>query len=169
MISKLLARVICASFLFAAFALPSVPALAGSITVSDPVARTNLPNRPTAAYMMISNSGTEDDTLLSASSPAFETIEIHSTVKDGGVMKMVARDRLEVPANGSVTLAPGGLHLMLFGAERLFKAGETFMMTLTFEKAGDLMVETKIAKVSGGMDHGTHGSDAHSGHSGNSN
>lgn len=139
----------------------------GSVTIMNPTARANLPNRPTAAYMMILNEGTEDDRLIAASSPAFGTIELHSSSMKDGVMRMEKLDGIEIPADGTALLAPGGFHLMLFEGERPFKAGDSYMVTLTFEKAGDIMIEVKVGKVSGGHNHSNHGN--HSGHSGSTN
>ena len=70
----------------------------GDLTVINAHARPNLPNRPTAAYMAISNDGETGDRLISARSDAFGTIEIHTTMKHGDVMKMMPVDAIEVPA-----------------------------------------------------------------------
>ena len=61
-------------------------------------------------------------------------------------------------------LEPGGLHLMLFDGKEAFKIGDSFPMVLTFDKAGDVTVEVKVEKISGGSDHSGHGN--HSDHSG---
>ncbi len=128
----------------------------GDLLVSHPQARPNLPNRPTAAYMTISNSGETADALVSASSPAFGSIELHVTVKDGDVMKMQQIDELEVPAGETVALEPGGLHLMLFDSTKLHKAGDQFPLTLNFEEAGEMTVDVMVGKIEA-ADHGHHG------------
>ena len=141
----------------------------GDLTIIHAQARPNLPSRPTAAYMAITNDGTEADRLISAKSEAFGTIEIHTTMQHGDVLKMQPVDAIEVPAEDTALLEPGGLHLMLFDGAKPHKIGESFMMVLTFEKAGDVMVEVKVEKITGGGDHSQHAGGAakdHSGHSG---
>lgn len=135
----------------------------GDLTITHPQARPNLPNRPTAAYMVITNDGKAADRLLSAKSSAFGAVEMHTTIKQGDVMKMMPVDVIEVPAEDSAVLEPGGLHLMLFEGSKAFKVDEMFPLTLTFEQAGEVEVMVKVEKISGGMSHGQHGS-GHSGH-----
>lgn len=139
----------------------------GDLTITHPAARPNLPNRPTAAYMAITNNGATADRLVSASSPAFGAVEIHRSMKQGDVMRMMPVDAVEIPAGDTALLGPGSFHLMLFDGAKLFKVGDEFMMTLTFEQAGEIMVNVKIEKISGGMDHSTHGGHegGYSGHS----
>ena len=150
--------------------LGSLPAGAGEAThgpvsVLAAKARPNLPNRPTAAYMMLLNEGTADDRLVSAKSDAFGTIELHRSVKHGDVMHMEPVASIVVPADGTALLEPGGLHLMLFDAVKPHKVGDSFMMTLTFEKAGDVEVEVQVDKITGGHDHSGHDHSGHGDHS----
>ncbi|MEO0823088.1 MAG: copper chaperone PCu(A)C, partial [Pseudomonadota bacterium] len=55
----------------------------GDLSIAHAWARPNIPNRPTAGYYEITNGGSTDDQLLSASSPAFGKIELHRSEKDG--------------------------------------------------------------------------------------
>jgi len=160
---------VAAVALIAAASAP-VPAIAdGGLSVSDAWVRPNLPNRPTAAYFMVENGTGETDRLVSASSPDFERIELHRTVEDGGVMKMEPVDGFEVPAGDQLMLAPGGNHLMLFGAAQTFSEGETVSFTLTFEGAGPIEVSAEISRKGAGMghmDHSGHGENMHDDHHG---
>jgi copper(I)-binding protein len=68
-------------------------------------------------------------------------------------------DGIAVPAQQTVELKPGGLHVMLMGLKHPLVEGETFPLTLEFEHAGTLEVEVTIAGIAardtghGGMDH----------------
>ena len=53
-------------------------------------------------------------------------------------------DGLAIPAGESVVLEPGGYHIMLIGLTGDLNAGESFTLTLTFEKAGEVTVEAII-------------------------
>ncbi|MEM7056268.1 MAG: copper chaperone PCu(A)C [Pseudomonadota bacterium] len=147
------------------FAAAMAPASAhefakGDLMIDHPAARPNLPNRPVAAYMVIMNNGAEDDRLLSATSPSFGAVELHMSSMENGVMRMEQQDAIVIPANGQTALEPGGLHLMLFKAEKAFKEGDSYPLTLTFEKAGDVEVTVNVEKIVAGekeTDHSNHG------------
>ncbi|MGF1445327.1 MAG: copper chaperone PCu(A)C [Pikeienuella sp.] len=159
---------ITAAALAALAALTALPARAesftlGDITVETPWARPNLPNRPTAAYAVITNSGTEPDRLIRASSPSFGLIELHATEMTEGVMRMLKLDAIDTPAGGQAVLAPRGLHLMLFNAAEAFTPGMSFPVSLTFERAGTMEIVVPVKRTAGGGhshgdDHG-HGSE----------
>ena len=85
-----------------------------------------------AGYMTFVNSGRSDVTLLGVASDAFDRIEIHEMARVDGMMKMREIDRLVIPANGRVELAPGGKHLMMLNPTESLSAGTQIRVTLTF-------------------------------------
>jgi len=88
-----------------------------------------------AAFMTIVNAGSGDDTLVRARTDMAETIvELHD-FKDG---KMMRAEEIPIPAKGTVSLRPGGLHIMLFRMPKTVKEGHAFTMTLVFEKSGEV-------------------------------
>ncbi len=98
-----------------------------------------------AVFMTVANAGSEEDRLISATSDAAETVEVHEVKNNNGVMEMrPLSDGLAIPAGESVVLQPGGYHIMLIGLTGDLNAGESFAVTLTFEKAGDVTVEAAI-------------------------
>ena len=99
------------------------------------------------AFLEIQNKGAVDDKLLSASSPIAAVVELHDHIRDGGVMKMRRVDTIPVGAGKSVTLKPGGLHLMLLELKDALKDGEMLDLVLTFEKAGVVQVKAPILKL----------------------
>ncbi len=60
-------------------------------------------------------------------------------------------EAIPVAAGGTVTLAPGGLHMMLIGLRQALKPGDSFPLTLRFEKAGPVETTVKVGNA-GGMD-----------------
>ena len=56
----------------------------------------------------------------------------------------VDMSRFGANAGGSVTLAPGGLHLMLMDLKGPLKQGTRVPVTLVFEKAGKIDVELSV-------------------------
>ena len=97
----------------------------------------------TAAYLTIHNAGPGADRLRSVSSPTARAVSIHSTSMAGGVMRMRSVKDIPVPANKSITMRPGGVHLMLTGLREPLKAGEQLPLVLSFEKAGT--IRTRVA------------------------
>lgn len=104
-----------------------------------------------AAYFTIVNKGASDDRLVAAESPVAGKVELHKTVNDNGVMKMLPVDAVTVKAGAKVTFRPGGYHVMLIELKQPLKEGDSFPLALTFEKAGKIDVTVKVGKV-GGME-----------------
>lgn len=120
----------------------------GKLTVNQPWARPSIGNiGNSAAFMAVTNAGGQDDILVSVATPIARNAELHNHIMEGNVMKMRrVKDGITVPANGSAELKPGGLHVMLLGLNRKVGVGDSFPMTLTFSKAGEIAVEVKVLK-----------------------
>ena len=100
-----------------------------------------------AAYLKITNNGASDDRLIAAKAAIAKRVEIHSMEMDNGVMRMQAVDGgLVIAAGDSVTLAPGGLHIMLMGLTTDLAPGTQHEIILVFEKAGEIKL-TATAKL----------------------
>ena len=120
----------------------------GDITVSNPFARASAgPAKAGAAYLTITNEGAETDLLVAASTAAAKGAQVHATMMDNGVMKMRPVKAVEVSPGEPTVLRPGGLHIMLMGLRAPLVEGQTFTLTLTFEKAGPMEVEVPVLGV----------------------
>jgi len=87
------------------------------------------------AYLSLTNHGAEDR-LLTVASTACERVEIHEMKMASGMMQMrEITGGLALPANSTVSLTPGGLHLMLIAPNTTLEIGEQVEMHLTFEHA----------------------------------
>lgn len=114
-----------------------------------------------AAYMQIDNPGAQDQILVGASSPQFETAEIHRTEIADGVARMVQQERLTIPAGGGVTLEPGGLHLMLIQSLQPLAQGDRVTIRLRLENGTEIPVDAEVRKAeAAAMDH-DHSHDHH--------
>ena len=118
----------------------------GSLEISQPWTRATAPTAKTGGgFVTITNKGTTPDRLIAARSATSAKAEIHEMKMDGNVMRMREVEKgLEIPAGGSVTLAPGGLHLMLMELKGPLKQGTRVPVTLVFEKAGKVDVELSV-------------------------
>jgi copper(I)-binding protein len=150
----------------ALFLLAFAAGARAEVTAHDPWARATVPGQKVAgAYVKLS--ADQATRLVSAASPAAQTVEIHQMSMENGVMKMRAVPALDIPAGGSVELKPGGYHLMLFGLKKPLAAGETITLTLKFQDAAGKSQTLELAAnvraageshaESHGGDHGEHG------------
>jgi len=129
--------------LAAAFTLVAAPACAGPISVSKAWVRPTPKGLSTsAAYFTVTNSGPAD-VLQSAATPAARA-SMHMSMKHGDMMMMHPQGDTPVPANGTVTFAPGGLHVMLEGVKQPLAAGQHVPLTLSFAKAGKITVDAEV-------------------------
>ncbi len=149
-------------FCILASALLSVPALAqdytaGSLKIGHPWARATPKGAPVGGgYLSITNTGREPDRLIGGSSPVAKQFEVHEMSIDHGVMKMrPVGDGLEIQPGQTVTLKPGGLHVMFVGLNQGLKQGDKFPAMLEFAKAGKVQVEFVVEGMGA-----AHGSDA---------
>ena len=129
----------------------------GSLEISGAFARATLPNQPAGGgYMTITNTGAEDDRLIAVATDVAGMAEIHEMKMDGDVMRMrEVSGGLAIPAGETVVLEPGGFHLMLMALNQPLIEGETFAVTLTFEKAGSVKVVLNVgARNAKGHMHG---------------
>ncbi|WP_430461698.1 copper chaperone PCu(A)C [Thalassolituus sp. LLYu03] len=107
--------VIIRSAFFSLLAGVSCSVLA-DVQASGAYVREPMPGRDmSAAFLTLTNAGDQDVQLVSATAPWASAIEIHTHIHDNGVMRMRQLQALPLTAGDSVTLQPGGLHLMLFG------------------------------------------------------
>jgi copper(I)-binding protein len=110
-------------------------------------------------YLTVDNKGSAADKLIGGSSPAAGKVEVHEMAMNNGVMTMrPVKDGLPIPAGKSVSLAPGGYHLMLMDLKAPLKKGDKIPVTLKFEKAGDVNVTLDVRDIgatgtSGQMEH----------------
>ncbi|MCB1354608.1 MAG: copper chaperone PCu(A)C [Rhodobacteraceae bacterium] len=157
-------RIVALAVLLAIALLPGAQAgeaepLAGrdGIRIEDAYARAaGAAARSGAVYLTLANTGTAEDTLLSVTGDAAARIEIHSTVVEDGIARMQPHtDGLPLPPGARVSLAPGGLHIMLLGLTRPLAEGDTVDLTFVFEHAGAIPAAVPV-DLARGMPGGQH-------------
>lgn len=99
-----------------------------------------------AAFMEITNQSGQSDRLIGASSTASAMAELHTHIEDNdGIMMMrQIEGGLEIAAGDTALLKRGGDHVMLMGLNGALDTGATIEITLTFEKAGDVVVSVPV-------------------------
>ena len=118
----------------------------GTLEISGGYSRATLPNAPVGAgYITITNKGTADDTLVSASSPVAGVTQIHEMKMEGQVMRMRAVAAVPIQPGQPLELKPGGYHLMLMDLKAPLKVGTQVPVTLTFRDAKGATSQLQLA------------------------
>jgi periplasmic copper chaperone A len=125
-----------------------------TLTIQDVWARSEDAGQNSAAYLQITNEGDDDDRLVAASVDLAGSTEVHEVVSEDNVMKMQEVDEVEVPAGETVSLEPGGYHVMMFDLSEDLTAGDQFDLVLTFDQAGEITVTAEVRDHSSGNGHG---------------
>lgn len=126
------------------------------ISITNPYALPALAGGNGVVYLELSNGGESPDTLLKIESQAAQVAELHETkIDENDVMQMTPLVTIEVPAGESVSLEPGGKHIMLINLKQELKPAEKISLTLIFEKAGSMTVEAEVREA-GPAGHPTH-------------
>jgi periplasmic copper chaperone A len=132
-----------ATLLAACVALASC---SGKAELSGSQAWVRLPavvGRPGAAFFTIKG-GRADDRLIEAASAVAVRTELHATeASANGMMTMRRLPAVDVPAGATVTFAPGGRHVMLFGLDPSIKPGTAVPLRLGFASGRTVELEAK--------------------------
>ncbi|WP_301583877.1 copper chaperone PCu(A)C [Halomonas alkaliantarctica] len=121
---------------------------ADSLIVENPFVREVPPGSPaTAAFMTLYNQSDAPVRLIEAQNSITEYTELHDHVVIDEVMQMRQVEAIEIPAQGKVTLAPGGLHLMLIGLSQPVNTGGSVSLNLFFDNGDGIEVVAPIRSV----------------------
>ncbi len=118
------------------------------LEVADARIRAPIPGQTrTAAYFTARNVSDRTVVVTGARSPAAESVELHTTVRDGDVMRMRPLPEVVIAPGETVRFAPGGSHLMLFGVSEL---GDSVEITLEHGDTGETRVRFETITLGGG-------------------
>ena len=137
--------------------LAAQAAWAANVSVTNAWARATMPGQQVSgAYMQIQADA--DARLVSVSSPAVPRVEVHEMKMDGGVMRMREVKSIDLPKGKTVSLEPGGFHIMLMNLKKPIAAGDVIPLTLVVESGGKQQtVEVKAeARAMGAMQQPSH-------------
>ncbi|HEY0232998.1 MAG TPA: copper chaperone PCu(A)C [Dokdonella sp.] len=118
-----------AGMVFALFGCAGIAQAAGKLGVTDAWIREAPPGASMlAGYATLKNTGDAPVTVLTVQSDVFRMASLHETVIDDGVSRMRELHRIELAPGASVTLKPGGKHLMLMQPRQEVHAGDKVEM-----------------------------------------
>ncbi len=97
-----------------------------------------------AVYLTLENRTERPDRLVRVSTPVAAAAELHTTRRDGEVVRMRPVEAMEVPAGGTLIMAPGGDHVMLLGLERPLEPGTKVPLTLEFASGARITLDVPV-------------------------
>ncbi len=125
------------------------------VQVTDPWCRPT-PNGMTMTACYVTLTSSTGDRLTSIISPRAAQSMAHAVSTEGGVMSMSEMaDGLALPAGQTVSLAPGGDHIMLTGVTVPLAEGDLVPLALTFESGAQIALEAPVLASAPG-DESTH-------------
>ncbi|GAB3153911.1 hypothetical protein GCM10027058_23390 [Microbacterium neimengense] len=125
-------------------------AAAEAISVSDAWVK-SADSGMSAAFGELNNDGDADVTVTSATTPASSAVELHETVENesGQMVMRQIEGGFVIPAHGSLTLAPGGNHIMLMDLTAPLVAGDDVTLTLTYSDGTSSQITAPVKDYAG--------------------
>lgn len=119
---------------------PGPPLSASGVEIIAP-----LPGRAASvAYMTLHNGSREPVVVREVASPAFREAQMHETVLEDGVARMVSIPSLTIEADSAVTFEPGGKHIMLLEPKRALLPGADIALELRYGDGGILLLTSPL-------------------------
>ena len=126
----------------------SVNSIASELTVNGQYVRATPPHaKNSAAFFTISNHTNQSVKLVAVSSDTADRVELHSHIKEDGMMKMRQVKEVVINANSSTTLQPGGYHVMFLGLKNNLKEGQNVNITLSFDNGNQVNIDAPVQKI----------------------
>ncbi|MFC4352006.1 copper chaperone PCu(A)C [Fodinicurvata halophila] len=141
-------RLLAAATLALSACFVPLSVMATDIEVSDPWARASVgTSRPGVAYMEIRNHGEAEAVLEGLETPVAAMPELHESVIADGQAQMRPVEQISIAPGETVTLAPGGLHVMLMKLQQPLEEGQAFEVTLQFQDGTSQDVRVPILSI----------------------
>ncbi len=101
----------------------------------------------TAGYFIFANKDNKEIVLVGAKSNFFKHIEIHQSLKDGDVMKMIKKNSVSIPPNSKLEFKPMGYHLMLMQPIDKISENQSIEITLSFANGESMDTQFVVKKM----------------------
>ena len=147
-------RHLLAALALALSGIAATPATAADLAVQGAWTRETLKGSDGAVvYLTVVNSGSSPDALVGLSTPIAKAIHLHTMGAMPGMMTMQSVAAIPIPAHSTVQLKPMGAHAMIAGLVQPLSAGQTFPLSLRFERAGVVTVTVQVQGLGGPQEH----------------
>ena len=123
------------------------------VKIDEPWARATVPGqKATGVFMKLTAS--QASQLVGVSSPVAGVADVHEMKMDGNVMKMSAVPAIDLPAGKSVSLQPGGYHVMLMDLKAPLAKDSSVTLTLKFKDSKGVLSQQELKLPVKEMTHG---------------
>lgn len=141
--------------LFAGLLMLASSQAMAEIVIHDPW----VPEAPPVAhalggFMVMENAGDEPVALIEAQAEGFDRVELHESIEEDGMHKMIKQEQIAIPAHGKTVLKHGSYHIMFIGVHNPPRAGDVIPVRLKFDTEPERMVEFQVRKRQMQMMHG---------------
>ena len=127
----------------------STAAQAAPVDIIDPWFRALPGKLPAGGYFTAQNNSRRDVAITAASSDACGMLMIHQSSNKGGMSSMDMMERVTIPANGQIRLAPGGYHLMCTEPTPKMKIGAKVPVVLSLSDGSAVAVAFSVRGAMG--------------------
>lgn len=103
-----------------------------------------------AAYLTLANTGNRTRSLIGVTAQGYTMAHLHQSQVQSGVAAMSMIHQLDIAPGQTVSLMPGGLHIMLMHPQGKLSAGETVSLTLHFANGEDISAIATVQPRDGG-------------------
>jgi copper(I)-binding protein len=126
---------------------------ASSIKVENSYARATPPNLPnSAAFMELKNETKKDISLIWVKSSSSNVAELHTHEMKDGAMQMYQVPKIDIKANSTTSLQPGGFHIMLIDLKnKPLQPNTQIELTLGFSNGEEQTITVPVKTVMNGM------------------
>ncbi|NYT52024.1 MAG: copper chaperone PCu(A)C [Candidatus Vesicomyosocius endoextente] len=119
--------------------------ITSEIMINDPWIRLAPTNASVLGlFMQINNNTNHDIKLLYVNAGDYKRIELHRTVAQNDMMKMVKQEFMIIPAKGKLYLKPGSWHIMLISPTLVLHKGDIVMIELIFDNGLTKIVYAEV-------------------------
>lgn len=99
-----------------------------------------------AGFGRIGNDCPSPATIVSATSPAYGSVELHGSSRENGISRMRAVPLLRIPPGATAVFEPGGLHLMLVRPRSRLRPGDRVTIGFVLQDGRRLSGEFEVRR-----------------------
>ena len=127
--------------------MPSMDHNGGDHRAPEGSGHNNANGESSAVYMQIDNSGASAVAIAAANSSAADQVEFHRSIVEDDMARMEAVETLVIPADESLELRPGGLHIMLRQLKTDLKPGASIDLHLELASGEVIQLSVPILNM----------------------
>ena len=144
-VNRLAACFLAALAAFLAAGFPAFAAAPGTPLIVQNAWMRKAPGTDTAAvYLVLRNTSVEPVIVIGVRSPAASHVMIHETSTVGGQSRMRMHEQLVIAPGQSLSLAPGGMHVMMSGMKKSVLIGQTVPLVFLLANGGQVQVAALV-------------------------